>query len=213
MIITCIAVCRYGLFAALSGLVKQDLKPYMEKIVHYLLISLKSTEGVTVSEAERVQIYFMMLILYTLFSLFWKFKPPYLGKATTAARAALHSPTIACWVLSCFRNPPKSDIHYRIFNAYVIILMRAYTQGGWAHRQISTTFLTRENSQIVLVLLAGFEPWVLTLDLESEVLPIGPHSHPRSNLPFTCCSFSCCVLPIVTSTCLFLSLTPSSHSE
>ena len=29
---------------------KQDLKPYMEKIVHYLLLSLKSTEGVTVSE-------------------------------------------------------------------------------------------------------------------------------------------------------------------
>ena len=47
---TCLIVCRYGLFAALSGLVKQDLKPYMEKIVHYLLLSLKSTEGVTVSE-------------------------------------------------------------------------------------------------------------------------------------------------------------------
>ena len=37
--------------------------------------------------------------------------------------------------------------------------MRAYTHEGWAHRQrVSTTFLTRKNSQIFLVLLAGFEP-------------------------------------------------------
>ncbi|XP_076449742.1 importin-4-like [Babylonia areolata] len=52
--------CVYGLFAALSSLVKQDLKPYMEKIIHYLLLSLKSTEGVTAhykEEAEPVAIF------------------------------------------------------------------------------------------------------------------------------------------------------------
>ncbi|KAK7498967.1 hypothetical protein BaRGS_00009776 [Batillaria attramentaria] len=52
--------CVYGLFAALSSLVKQDLKPYMEKIVHYLLLSLKSTEGVTAhykDETEPVAIF------------------------------------------------------------------------------------------------------------------------------------------------------------
>ena len=42
-----------------------------------------------------------------------KFRPPYLAKA--AAREALPSPTIACWVFSCFRNPPNSDyMDYRI---------------------------------------------------------------------------------------------------
>ena len=37
-------------------------------------------------------------------------------KATVVARAALPSPTGACWVFSCFRNPPTSDMDYRIFN-------------------------------------------------------------------------------------------------
>ena len=39
--------------------------------------------------------------------------------------------------------------------------MRAYTHGGWAHRQrVSTTFLTRKNSQLFLELRTGFEPLV-----------------------------------------------------
>ena len=37
---------------------------------------------------------------------FGKFGSPYLGMATTAARAALPSPTSARWVFSWFRNPP-----------------------------------------------------------------------------------------------------------
>ena len=49
---------------------------------------------------------------------FGNFGPPYLGKATAAARgAALPSPTSACWVFSCFRiHPPNSDMNYRIFD-------------------------------------------------------------------------------------------------
>ena len=40
-----------------------------------------------------------------------------LGKSTAAAKAALPSPTSACWVFSCYRNPPpNSDMDYRIFN-------------------------------------------------------------------------------------------------
>ena len=43
--------------------------------------------------------------------------PTYLGKTTAAARAALPSPTRACWGRSCCRNPPpNSDMDYRIFN-------------------------------------------------------------------------------------------------
>ena len=50
----------------------------------------------------------------------------------------------ACWVFSCYRDPPKSDMDYRIFNvrtrsSYACV----YTHGGWAHRQrVSTTFVT-----------------------------------------------------------------------
>ena len=48
--------------------------------------------------------------------------------------------------------------------AYVIILMRAYTNGGCTLRQrVSTTYFARKKlSQIVLVLLmqTGFEPWI-----------------------------------------------------
>ena len=42
--------------------------------------------------------------------------------ATAAARAALPNPTSACWVFSCFRNPPGTltDIDYRIFNVRTI---------------------------------------------------------------------------------------------
>ena len=32
------------------------------------------------------------------------------------ARAALPSPTAACWVIMCFHNPPKSDADYGIFD-------------------------------------------------------------------------------------------------
>ena len=41
---------------------------------------------------------------------------PYLDDAASASRAALRSHTSACWVLSCFRNPPNSDMDHMIFN-------------------------------------------------------------------------------------------------
>ena len=41
----------------------------------------------------------------------------------------------ACWVFSCFRNPPNSDMDYMIF------IVHACTHRGWAHRQrVSTIF-------------------------------------------------------------------------
>ena len=83
-----------------------------------------------------------------------KFGPPYPGKATAAARAALPSPTNACWVFSCFRNPPNSDLDYRFFNVRAwCILMRAYTHGGCAHRQRVSTCLQWE--KLILALLTG----------------------------------------------------------
>ena len=56
---------------------------------------------------------------------------------------------------------------YMIFDVrrvgYVVILVRAYTHGGWAHRQrVSTTFLIRKNLTIVSCASdGGFEPRVI----------------------------------------------------
>ncbi|VDI47449.1 Hypothetical predicted protein [Mytilus galloprovincialis] len=36
----------YSLFAALSSLLQQDMIPYMEKLVMFMINSIKSTEGV-----------------------------------------------------------------------------------------------------------------------------------------------------------------------
>ena len=55
----------------------------------------------------------------------------------------------ACWVISCFHNPPNADMDYMFFNVRIRGRSNAcgYTHGGWAHRQrVSTTFLTRKIS-------------------------------------------------------------------
>ena len=68
------------------------------------------------------------IIIFFSFSFYTRYYPKFgPGKATEATRAVLPSPTSACWVFSCFRNPLNSDMDYRIFN--VIILMCIYTQG------------------------------------------------------------------------------------
>ena len=59
-----------------------------------------------------------------------------------------------------------------------------YTRGlGWAHQQrISTTFLTRKNSQICLVLLTGLELGsLISYSIASHALPGEPSRHARSN--------------------------------
>ena len=96
--------------------------------------------------------------------------PPYLGKAIAAARAALPSPTSVCWVFSCFRNPPNSDMDYRIFNRSTCsFLCDAYSHRGWAHRQqASTTFLTWKNSDKFF--LCSWRDWTSGLSISSPTL-------------------------------------------
>ena len=67
----------------------------------------------------------------------------------------------ACWVFSCFRNPPNSDMDYRIFNVRTcsLLCLRIHTRVGHTDTQrVSTTFLTRKNSKKCLLLLTGFKP-------------------------------------------------------
>ena len=100
----------------------------------------------------------LFMLLYCIIS-FGKFGPPYLGN-TTAARAALPSPTSTCWVCSCFRKPPNSDMDYRTFNVrtWSYLCVRIHTGVGLTNNE----FWIGKNSHICfIVLLTGFEPRVL----------------------------------------------------
>ena len=75
---------------------------------------------------------FYFFVLYTLLIPCGKFRLPFLGKATVSSRAALPSPTSACWVFLCFRNPQSSDMDYRIFNVRTWSwLVHVYTHGDF----------------------------------------------------------------------------------
>ena len=66
---------------------------------------------------------------------FGKFGPPYLGKATAGARAALPSHTSAGWVFSCFCNPPNYDMDHRIFNVRTLSFLCVHTGVGQTDRE------------------------------------------------------------------------------
>ena len=64
---------------------------------------------------ERMMMY--IFFICTLLSLLGNSGRLILVKNTAAARAAIPSPTSACWVFTCFRNPLNSDMDYMvIFN-------------------------------------------------------------------------------------------------
>ena len=76
-----------------------------------------------------IVIYFTHIIIP-----FGKFGPTYLGKATTAAKAALPSHSSAClFCFSCFRNPPNSGMDYRVFSVrtWSFLCVRIHT--GFGH--------------------------------------------------------------------------------
>ena len=91
---------------------------------------------------------------------FGKFSPPYLGKATAAARVALPSPpTSACWVFSFFRNPLNSDMDYRIFNVrtWSFLCVRMHTGVEHTDSESAQFVFIRKTSERFPVLLTGFE--------------------------------------------------------
>ena len=69
------------------------------------------------------------------------------GYSSRKSSAIYPSPTSACWVFSCFRNPSNSDMEYRIFNVRTwTFLSVRYTQGGLGTPTTSQhTILTRKN--------------------------------------------------------------------
>ena len=110
---------------------------------------------------------------------FGKFGPPYLGETTAAARAALPSPTSACWVFSCFRNPPNSDMDYRIFNVCTrsFSWVRIHTGVELTNSDSARHFDSKKISQFCLVLLTGFEPRILGFRVRRSVSWATPSPH------------------------------------
>ena len=75
----------------------------------------------------------------------------------------------ACWVVSCFHNPPNHDMDYRIFiiHAYVSILVSVC----WAYWQrVGTTFWLGKTLTNFTCAPDGIWP----LDLKADALPIEP---------------------------------------
>ena len=69
----------------------------------------------------------------------------------------------ACWVFSCFRNPPRnSDMDYRICNmrTWSFLCVSIHTGVGHTDNESAQHFDSEKLSQIRLVLLTGFEPRV-----------------------------------------------------
>ena len=110
---------------------RQVTQTYPVNCIHQWRMSRESTEKSLKRTQSIVSSFFFFFekILYPFFFFFlfftlyypfgeiwaalpgytWTFGPPYPGNATAAARAALPSPTSACWVFSCFCNAPNSD--------------------------------------------------------------------------------------------------------
>ena len=107
---------------------------------------------------------------------FRPFGPPYLTKATAAARAALPSPTSACWVFPCFRNAPNFDMDYYTWS---FLCVRICTGGYMGNTDNdSAHFWLRPRK--ILTIFSCAPDRVRTsgsLGLESDALPIEPPQH------------------------------------
>ena len=135
---------------------------------------------------------------------FGKFGPPYLGTAAAAVRAALSSPTSACWVFLCFCNPLNSDMDHRTFNVctWSFLCVRIHSGVGHTDNEPAQDFWLWKTltSQIFLVLLTGFWTWSFWISspmlyqLSYPITPTVTMGQTYNNIIYnkiitTCCSF------------------------
>ena len=117
--------------------------------------------------------YLIFDILYTLLSLLGNSGHLTWGKAAATARLALPSPTSACWVVSCFRNPLNSDMDYRIFNMHTWSFLCVRIHTGVEHTDESAQhFSPKKTHKFFLCTWRGSNQG--SLDLESGTVPIEP---------------------------------------
>ena len=123
------SVLPYNQRCVTINAVLQSALPHHQRCVITMSITRKLSRPCTHLWSHRF--FYKVFVLYFIIP-FRKFWPPYLGNTTAAVRAALPSPTSACWVLSCFRNPLNSDMDYRIFNmrTWSFLCERTYIYGA-----------------------------------------------------------------------------------
>ena len=73
-----------------------------------------------------------------------KCRPPYLGMATvySSRKSSANQSYSACWVFTCFCNPPNSDMDYRIFNVrtWSFLCVRIHMRVGHTDRKSARCF-------------------------------------------------------------------------
>ena len=97
-------------------------------------------------------------------------------------------------MFSCFRNPPNSDMDYRIFKVrmWSLLCVRTHTGFGHTDNESAHNFNSEKLSHIFLVLRIGFEPLVFAFG-RVDALPIEPPSHPSHDQIFN--ELSTCSCP------------------
>ena len=117
------------------------------------------------------------LFIYILYTLFYPFRLPCLGKpkATAAARAVLPNPTNACWIFLCFCNPPNTDMDYRIFNVCTWPFLCVCVHTGVGHTDSeSAHHFWRGKTHKVFLCSYGIRTlvlWILSLTLYQFIQP------------------------------------------
>ena len=82
--------------------------------------------------------------------------------------------TSACWLFSCFHNPPNSDMDYKISNmrTWSFVCVCIHTGVGHTNSESAQPFLTRKNSW------RDSNP--RPLDIQSNALTTEPTCHPNA---------------------------------
>ena len=87
---------------------------------------------------------------------------------------AKQTPQAVCSRVQCFRNPPNSDIDYRIFNVRTWLFLCTRIHTGVGHTNKSAEHFDLEKQ--FLVLRMGFDPLVFGSWIDA--LPMKPPRHP-----------------------------------
>ena len=117
-----------------------------------------------------------------------KFGPAFPGEKR--AGIARHYPFLfrvfLCAVFLCFRNPPKSNMDYRIFNVRTFLCVHIpHTGVGHTDNESAQHFDSEKLSQILLVLRTGLEPLVMESNGsrgKADALPSEPPRPPSVSL-------------------------------
>ena len=86
----------------------------------------------------------------------------------------------ACWIFSCFRNPPNSDMDYRIFTVRTWSFLRMHIHTGVGHTDSESAQHFWLGKTHKFFLCSWLDSNLGPLNLESDALPTEPPRHPEN---------------------------------